>query len=118
MPTIADYTAAVAAIGDPVSQPDAAGRVSLRLVAREDETKVALWSDDAMTSALADDASVSGELQARADRFQALAGAAMGPLGDQLDNTTRSRFRRGWSCVFTRRARSSSGWKARRRHVS
>jgi CRP-like cAMP-binding protein len=64
--------------------------VALRVVAVESDTRVAVWDAEALEIATGDCPWVADELRAVADRFQALAGAAMGPLGDRLDDSLRA----------------------------
>ena len=61
----------------------------LRVVADGDDVRVAMWKRDALESATADCPWVADELRRLADRYQALAGATMGPLGERLDETLR-----------------------------
>lgn len=90
MPAIADAACAFAQPGEVVfTQGSLATAVALRIVAGETDTVVAVWERDALEKATADCPWVADELRAVADRFQALAGAAMGPLGDRLDDTLR-----------------------------
>jgi hypothetical protein len=90
MPSIADISASVAKAGEIVfTQGTLSEGVSLRVVALESQTVVASWSDDALSRAMADCPWVADELRLVADRFQAQAGAVLGPLGDRLDDVLR-----------------------------
>lgn len=90
MPEIADAACAFAQPGEVVfTQGTLPTSVALRVVAGETDTVVAVWERDALEGATADCPWVADELRTVADRFQALAGAAMGPLGDRLDDTLR-----------------------------
>ena len=90
MPAIADVACAFAQAGDVVfTHGTLEDAVALRVVAGETDTRVAVWDRAALTHATADCPWVADELRLVADRFQALGGAAMGPLGDRLDDTLR-----------------------------
>jgi hypothetical protein len=91
MPAIADCIAALAAVGDAIFTVGTLHQTfALGLVAREDGTKLAVWSDDDMVGVLAESPSVAHEFRKHADRLRARAGAAMGLLGDRLDDATRN----------------------------
>jgi hypothetical protein len=91
MPTIAESPCAYAAAGEPVfAQGNLEDGVALRVVATEDGTEVAVWQAEDFESVLKSCPWVADELRAVADRYQALAGASMGPLGERLDDTMRS----------------------------
>jgi hypothetical protein len=91
MPTIADVACAqVPARSVVFSRGHLSGGVPLRLVASENGTEVALWTSEALDDAVADCPWVADELRTIADRYQALAGLAMGPLGERLDDMMRS----------------------------
>jgi CRP-like cAMP-binding protein len=90
MPAIADVPGGVAAAGDVVfTQGTLDDGIVLRVVALEDDTRVASWSAAALDAALADCPWVADDLRRVADRFQALGGAALGPLGERLDDSLR-----------------------------
>jgi hypothetical protein len=63
--------------------------VALRLVATAPDTQIAIWDFDAIEPALAACPWVLEELQDVADRYQALAGVSMGPMGERLDDSLR-----------------------------
>ena len=63
--------------------------VALRLVATAPDTQIAIWDFAAIEPALAACPWVLEELQDVADRYQALAGVAMGPMGERLDDALR-----------------------------
>jgi hypothetical protein len=63
--------------------------VALRLVATAPDTQVAIWDFEVIQPPLAACPWVLEELQDVADRYQALAGVAMGPMGDRLDDSLR-----------------------------
>ena len=90
MPSIADSACAHARQGDVVfTQGNLDEAISLRVVGGQNGTMVAIWDADALNAATRDCPWVDEELREVADRFQALAGAAMGDLGDRLDDTLR-----------------------------
>jgi len=91
MPTIADVACARAAKGDIVwSDGHVQDGVALRLVAAENGTEVAIWDASVIYQAVHDMPWVVDDLKTLADRYQALAGVAMGPMGDRLDDALRS----------------------------
>ncbi len=63
---------------------------SLRLVAASDRARVAVWDEEAVTAAFRTCPWVEDDLRAAGDRFQALVGVTMGPLGDRLDAQLRA----------------------------
>jgi CRP-like cAMP-binding protein len=90
MPAIADVASSVAKPGEVVfTRGTLRDGVPLRVVALENQTNVASWSDETLRAVMADCPWVADELRLVADRFQALAGAVLGPLGDRLDDTLR-----------------------------
>jgi CRP-like cAMP-binding protein len=91
MPTIADVSCARASKGEIVwSQGNLEDGVALRLVAAEDSTEVAVWDASVLNAAVRDLPWVIEDLKTLADRYQALAGVAMGPMGERLDDALRS----------------------------
>jgi hypothetical protein len=91
MPTIAEGACGYAARGEPVfSQGTLSEGVPLRAVALAEGAEVATWLPEDFDQVLETCPWVADELRAVADRFQALAGAAMGPLGDRLDDNMRA----------------------------
>ena len=91
MPTVADAACARAQRGEVVfTRGTLDERVALRVVSGHDQTRVAVWEEQALTAATADCPWVADELRLVADRYQALAGACMGPMGDRLDDSLRS----------------------------
>jgi hypothetical protein len=90
MPAIADIACGAAGERELIygrgTLPDG---VALRLVATAPDTQVAIWDFSTIEPPLADCPWVLEELQAVADRYQALAGVAMGPMGDRLDDSLR-----------------------------
>ncbi|MEO8902781.1 MAG: hypothetical protein ABI488_12150 [Polyangiaceae bacterium] len=91
MPAIADLSCARAKKGDIVwGQGNLEDGVVLRLVAAEDASQVAVWDATLIKGAIRDCPWVIDDLKALADRFQALAGVAMGPMGERLDDSLRA----------------------------
>jgi CRP-like cAMP-binding protein len=91
MPTIADVSCARAVKGEIVwSQGNLEDGVALRLVASEDSTEVAVWDASVLNDAVRDLPWVVDDLKTLADRYQALAGVSMGPMGERLDDALRS----------------------------
>jgi hypothetical protein len=62
----------------------------IRLIGATDGARVATWDDDAVTRAFHACPWVEDELRAAGDRYQALVGVTMGPLGDRLDPSLRA----------------------------
>ena len=91
MPAIADLSCAQARKGEIVwSEGNLDDGVVLRLVAMEDATEVAVWDAELLKSTVRDYPWVVEDLKTLADRFQALAGVAMGPMGERLDDSLRA----------------------------
>jgi len=91
MPSIADVACAFAAKGEVVfTSGSLEDGVMLRVVAGDAGARVALWDPDALAEATASCPWVADELRLVADRYQALAGATMGAMGDRLDDALRS----------------------------
>jgi CRP-like cAMP-binding protein len=90
-PTIADAVVGWASEGQTVfSRGNLESNVALRAVAGPEGAEVAVWQPEHFEDALEKCPWVADELRAIADRFQALAGAAMGPLGERLDDAMRA----------------------------
>jgi len=90
MPAIADVACAEAGVSEVVfTEGHLAEGVVLRVVASVDDTKVAFWDRSMLEAQMADCPWVADDLKSIADRFQALAGASMGSLGDRLDASLR-----------------------------
>ncbi len=90
MPAVADASCARAGRGDVIfTRGTIEAAVALRVVASEDDTRVATWSSEDLERAMRPCPWVVDELAEVADEFQALAGAVMGPLGYRLDDTMR-----------------------------
>jgi hypothetical protein len=91
VPAISDTACAVASAGDVVfTQGNLERGVALSIVAGDEGAFVAVWDQATLDQATASCPWVRDELKAVADRFQALAGAALGPLGERLDETLRA----------------------------
>ena len=91
MPTIADLACARAGKGDIVwSEGNLDDGIALRLVAAEDGTEVAVWNAELLKAIVRDYPWVVEDLKTLADRFQALAGVGMGPMGERLDDSLRA----------------------------
>jgi CRP-like cAMP-binding protein len=91
MPTIADAACARARQGDVVFTAGTLEEgIALRVVAADDGALVAIWNKSDWEQVTADCPWVADELRGVADEFQALAGAAMGALGDRFDETMRA----------------------------
>lgn len=91
MPTIAEAACGRASAGEPVfAQGNLAEGVPLRAVAEPEGAEVAVWQRSDFEHVLETCPWVAEELRAVADRYQALAGAAMGPLGERLDDGMRA----------------------------
>jgi hypothetical protein len=90
MPAISEVAASVAVAGEVVfTHGTLDDGIPLRVVALEDDTAVASWSAEDLQASMAECPWVADELRLVADRFQALAGATLGPLGDRLDDALR-----------------------------
>jgi len=91
MPAIADLACAVAKKGDIVwSEGNLEDGVALRLVSAENNSEVAVWEAELLKSTVRDYPWVVEDLKSLADRFQALAGVGMGPMGERLDDSLRA----------------------------
>ena len=91
MPAIADLSCARANKGEIVwSLGNLEEGIALRLVASEADTEVAVWDASLLVDAVRDYPWVLEDLKTLADRFQALAGVAMGPMGERLDDSVRA----------------------------
>jgi hypothetical protein len=91
MAEVADVAAAQARRGELVfSQGHLEEGIRMRVVAGVSGAQVATWPYEAFSSAITECPWVGDELKGVGDRFQALAGVAMGPMGDQLDDMLRA----------------------------
>ncbi len=90
MPAIADVTCATAAAGEVVfTQGTLEDGVALRVVAGQNGTTLATWDRQTFESITESCPWVADELRLIADSFQALAGTALGMLGERLDDALR-----------------------------
>ena len=91
MPAIADASCSYASRGEVVftsgTLPDG---IELRVSAGEDGTRVAVWERAALDQATSGCPWVADDLRLIADSFQALAGVAVGELGERLDDSLRA----------------------------
>jgi hypothetical protein len=91
MPAVTDTPCARASAGEVVFTTGTIEEgLDLCVRAGEDESTVAVWDRASLEQATADCPWVADELRLVADSFQALAGAAMGRLGDRLDESLRT----------------------------
>lgn len=89
-PAILDLTTATVQVGEVLyARGSLARSLPLRIVAEEGPVTVAAWSDEVIDLALSSLPWVLDELRAQADRQQALAGSALGSLGERLDAALR-----------------------------
>lgn len=90
MPAVADVASARAGRGELVfSQGHLDDGIAMRVVAGPSGAQVATWPYAAFATAIEECPWVGDELKHVGDRFQALSGVAMGPMGDQLDDMLR-----------------------------
>lgn len=91
VPAISEDPGALAHQGDVVfTKGTLRDGVALRVVAKMDDTRVATWSPETLEGALADCPWVHDELRLIADYYLAVCGAALGPLGERLDDALRA----------------------------
>jgi CRP-like cAMP-binding protein len=64
--------------------------MSLRLVAEENPTQIALWDQKTAEDALASTPEIIEKLKIASARMQAVVGCTMGPMGDRLDESLRT----------------------------
>jgi hypothetical protein len=90
MPAIVDAACGHLQSGDAVfTTGSLEDGVSLRIVAGEGGAVIATWRAETLEQALIATPWVADDLRRFADRFQALAGVAMGAMGERLDDTLR-----------------------------
>lgn len=96
LPAISDEAGAVAHQADVVfTKGTLDDSVALRVVAKIEGTRVAVWAPEVLEEILAECPWVHDELRFIADYFLAVCGATLGPLGERLDDSLRSTvFRR------------------------
>lgn len=91
MPAIAEASCSFASKGEVLfTAGTLADGVALRVSSGEPETIVAVWDGPALDEATAGCPWVADELRLVADSFQALAGAAVGALGERMDDSLRA----------------------------
>jgi len=91
MPAIAEVACARATAGEVVfTEGHLRDTVMLRVVADANETRLAFWDARTLGQHTANCPWVDADLRSIADRFQALAGVAMGHLGERLDDNLRA----------------------------
>jgi hypothetical protein len=91
MPAFADEAGASGMQADVVfTRGTLEDSIALRVVAKVDDTRVAVWDSKPLAEAIEDCPWVHDELRLIADRYLALCGAALGPLGERLDESLRS----------------------------
>ena len=91
MPTIADVVIGYATEGQTVfARGNLETNVALRAVGGPEGAEVAVWQPEHFETVLEKCPWVADELRAVADRFQTLAGASMGLLGERLDDSMRA----------------------------
>jgi len=89
-PTLAEIGAARVTAGGIVAARGSLGEsLPLRVIAEQDETRVAFWQGDQIADVLSVYPWVVDELRMIADRLQARGGAALGSLGQRLDDNLR-----------------------------
>lgn len=91
LPAFSEETGAVADEGDVIfTHGNLDSSIDLRVVAKMDATRVAVWDPETLRNAIAECPWVADELKLIADRYLALCGATLGPLGDRLDDALRA----------------------------
>lgn len=90
-PAISDESGAVAHQADVVfTKGTLSDSIALRVVARMDDTRVAVWDPEVLDDVLQECPWVHDELRFIADYFLAVCGAVLGPLGERLDDSLRT----------------------------
>ena len=91
MPAVMDVVCVQAGPGELIfAEGHVEDGVSLKVVAAEDGTRVASWPIEQFAHAIAPCPWVRDDLRGVGDRLQAMVGAAMGRMGEQLDEQLRS----------------------------
>jgi hypothetical protein len=91
MPAVMDVVCVQAGRGELIfAEGHVEDGVSLKVVAAEDGTRVASWPIEQFARAIAPCPWVRDDLRGVGDRLQAMVGAAMGRLGEQLDEQLRT----------------------------
>lgn len=91
LPAFSDESGAIAQEGDVVfTHGNLQDSIDLRVVAKIDDTRVAVWDPETLRQAIAECPWVADELKLIADRYLAVCGATLGPLGEHLDDALRA----------------------------
>ncbi len=91
LPAFSDESGAIAHAGDVVfTSGNLQESIDLRVAAKIDGTRIAVWDPETLKEAIAECPWVEDELKLIADRYLAVCGAALGPLGERLDDTLRA----------------------------
>jgi hypothetical protein len=91
LPAFSDESGAIAHEGDVVfTHGNLQDSIDLRVVAKIDDTRVAVWEPETLREAIAECPWVADELKLIADRYLAVCGATLGPLGEHLDDALRA----------------------------
>jgi CRP-like cAMP-binding protein len=91
MPAVMDVVCVQAGRGELIFAEGHIGDgVALKVVAAEDNTRVAAWPIEQFAEAIAPCPWVRDELRRVGDKLQAMVGAAMGPMGEKLDEQLRA----------------------------
>ena len=91
LPAFSEEAGAVADEGDVIfTHGNLEGSIDLRVVAKLDDTRVGVWDPETLRNAIAECPWVADELKLIADRYLALCGATLGPLGERLDDSLRA----------------------------
>lgn len=91
LPAFADDAGAQARQGDVVfTKGSLSESIELRVEAKIDDTRVAIWTPEEIERILEACPWVSDELRFTADYYLAVCGATLGPMGERLDNALRT----------------------------
>jgi hypothetical protein len=91
MPAVMDVVCVSAGRGELIFGEGHVGDgVALKVVASQDQTRVACWPIEQFAEAIAPCPWVRDELRRVGDKLQAQVGAAMGPMGEKLDEQLRA----------------------------
>jgi hypothetical protein len=91
LPAFSDESGAIAHEGDVIfTHGNLQDSIDLRVVAKIDDTRVAVWEPETLRHAIAECPWVADELKLIADRYLAVCGATLGPLGEHLDDALRA----------------------------
>jgi Cyclic nucleotide-binding domain len=91
LPAFSDESGAIAHEGDVIfTHGNLQDSIDLRVVAKIDDTRVAVWDPETLRQAISECPWVADELKLIADRYLAVCGATLGPLGEHLDDALRA----------------------------